>query len=68
MPIYAVKKNNETVDRLINRSKRQVHNSGVIFLVRAKRYHQKKLSKRIIKNKALKREEYRTKNSKQAYY
>jgi len=68
MPIYAVKKNNESVDRLINRFKRQVQQSRLLLKIKNKKFHQSKKKKRQVKAAAVMREYYRSEKRKMAYY
>jgi ribosomal protein S21 len=68
MAIYAVRKGSESNDRLMNRFKKQVQESRLIKKLRDCRRYKKKGSKRLIRKKALKREWYRGKNTKQKFY
>lgn len=66
--IYAVRKENESVDKLINRFKKQVQGTRLLLQVRKGRYHQKKLTKKKIREAAVVREGHRTEKAKRMYY
>ena len=61
MAIYAKRRENETVEKLIARFKKQTHGFRLIPMVKGKRYRSKKPTKRLIRFAAIKREEYRAK-------
>ena len=66
--IYAVRKENESVDKLINRFKKQVQGTRLLLQVRKGRYHQKKLTKKKIREAAVIREGHRTEKAKKMHY
>ena len=66
--IYAVRKENESVDKLINRFKKQVQGTRLLLQVRKGRYHQKKLNKKKIREAAVVREMHRDEKAKRMYY
>ena len=68
MAIYAIRRGNESNDGLQQRFKKQVQHSGVMKMLRSRSVFLKKPSKRITRNRALKREEYRAKNRKKQFY
>lgn len=55
MAVYAIRRENETVEKLISRYKKQVQGVRLIQQVREKRYWKKSPSKRLIRISALKR-------------
>lgn len=68
MAIYAVRRPDESNDRLQTRFKQQVQKKGIVKLVRTRNIKQKKRSQRLQRLRALKREEYRTENRKNKFY
>ena len=62
MATYAVKRKNETVDKLINRFKKQTQGCRLVLRVRAKRYFTKLETQRQVRLSALKRSANRAKN------
>lgn len=68
MAIYAVKKGRESNERLMNRFKKQVQNTRLVKVLRARSRYKKAARKRTIRLTALKREEYRSKNKKKKFY
>jgi ribosomal protein S21 len=68
MAIYAVKKGEESNDRLQQRFKQQVQKSGLIKKLRARNIFTRKPSKRLERIRALKREGFRTANRKKKFY
>ncbi len=68
MAIYAIRRENETIEKLINRLKKQIQGSRLVQLVRKKRYRIKDDTKRLVRGKALKREENREKRRKDQAY
>lgn len=68
MAIHAHRRGNESSDSLLQRWKRQVQNTELMKTLRARSIHTKKPSKRLARNRALKREEYRAKNVKNQFY
>jgi len=68
MSIYAVKRPEESNDRLQQRFKQQVQKSGLIKLKRERNVFKKKPSRRLQRNRALKREAHRDENKKKKFY
>lgn len=68
MTIHAVRRENETVEKLINRFKKQTQNSRLVQQVRAERYWVKAPTKRLTRLVALKREFFRAKRRKEQFY
>jgi len=68
MAVYAMKKGDESNDRLQSRFKKQVQEARFIKLLRERRTHKKKRTRRLQRFRALKREEYRTQNRKTQFY
>ncbi len=68
MAVYAVRRENETIEKLIWRMKKQVQHKRLVQNVRGKRYFLKKLTKRLGKIRALKRESNRTIRRKELQY
>jgi ribosomal protein S21 len=66
--IYAIKKQNESNERLISRFKKVVQRSRVIINSKKHRYHEQKPRKRYIRQSAVKREFYRAKRAKEQFY
>ncbi len=65
--IYAIKKQNESNERLMSRFKKVVQRSRVLELKR-KRYFQPKKTKKLVREAAVKREFYRAKREKAKFY
>lgn len=61
MAIYAVRRENETVEKLIHRFKKQVQGTRLVQVIRAGKHWTKKATKRLVRVSALKRAEYRAK-------
>lgn len=68
MAIYAVRRGSESNDRLMNRFKKQVQATRFMKTMRERSRFKKHPSRRLLRLRALKREEYRTKNKKQKFY
>lgn len=68
MAIHAHKRPEESNDRLQQRFKQQVQKSGLVKLLRERKIHARKPSKRLQRKRALKREQYRAVNSKKKFY
>jgi ribosomal protein S21 len=68
MAIYAIKKGEESNDRLQQRFKQQVQKSGLIKMMRARKIFTRKPSERLERIRALKREGYRSANRKKKFY
>jgi hypothetical protein len=68
MAIYAVKNGSESNERLVNRWKQQIQESRITKKLRSTARFLKHPTKRLIRMTAVKRDEYRNKNSKQKFY
>lgn len=68
MAIHAHRHGEESNDRLQQRFKGQVQRTGLIKLLRERGRHKRTPNKRLIRLRALKREEYRSTNRKQKFY
>ena len=68
MAIHAHRTGDESNDRLQQRFKKQVQNSGLIKLLRSRSNFSRAKNRRIMRQAALKREEYRAKNRKKKFY
>lgn len=65
--IYAIKKSNESNERLLSRFKKVVQRSRVMDLKR-QRYYEDKPTKTKVRAKAIKRETYRKQREKTKFY
>lgn len=68
MAIYAVKHGDESNDALQQRFKKQVQKTGLMKLMRERSRLAKKRTRRLVRQRALKREENRTVNRKKQFY
>lgn len=68
MAVYAHKHGDESNDALQQRFKKQVQRLGLVKLLRERGRFKKKSTKRLTRQRALKREEYRAKNRKKQFY
>ncbi|MFA6523425.1 MAG: hypothetical protein WCS85_03610 [Candidatus Peribacteraceae bacterium] len=68
MAIYAIKHGDESGDRLQQRFKKQVQKTGILKLVRERSTRRKKLTRRLSRIRALKREGFRAENRKKQLY
>jgi len=68
MAIYAIKKGEESNDRLQQRFKQQFQKTGLLKKLRARNIFTRKPSTRLQRKRALKREEYRSANKKKKFY
>ncbi len=68
MTVHAHKKGNESNDALQQRFKRQVQRTGLLRLLRERGHYKKKPTKRLVRQRALKREEHRDTNRKKQFY
>jgi len=68
MAIYAIKKGEESSERLQQRFKKQVQKSGLLKLLRERSNYKKPLTRRLQRIRALKREGYRNQNRKTQFY
>ena len=68
MAIHAHKRGEESNDALQQRFKRQVQRTGLMKLLRERSRNKKKDTRRLTRQKAVKREEYREENRKKQFY
>lgn len=68
MTVHAHKHGDESNDALQQRFKKQVQRTGLMKLLRERGRLKKKPTKRHVRQRALKREEYRGKNRKKQFY
>ena len=66
--IHAHKHGDESNDRLQQRFKKQVQKSGILKKLRERSTHKRKLTRRLSRMRALKREGYRAANRKKQFY
>ena len=68
MAIYAVKKGEETNERLMQRFKKYVQQSGISQKIRSRRFFKSPYTKREQRLRALHKEEMRAQKRKQQFY
>ncbi len=68
MAIHAVKKGSESNERLLNRFKKQVQETRLVKMLRDRARFKGKVTKREIRIRALKREQFRVENKKAKFY
>lgn len=68
MAIYAVKRSSESNERLLNRFKKQAQDARLVKMLRERSRFKGKVTKREIRLRALKREEFRAANKKAKFY
>lgn len=68
MTIYAIKKGEESNERLQSRFKKQFQETRLLKVLRERKVHKPKLTKRLQRIRALKREQYRAENVKNQFY
>lgn len=68
MAIHAHRHGEESNDRLQQRFKQQVQKSGLIKLLRERKIHKRKPSRRLQRLRALKRETFRVESRKKKFY
>lgn len=68
MAIYAIRKGEESNDRLQSRFKKQAQESRIVKLLRERKHYKKPRTRRLQRIRALKREGYRAQNRKQQFY
>jgi len=66
--IYAIKREGETNEKLVNRFKKQGHWFRIVPLIRGSRYFKKKPSKRLTRQSALVKAKYRIARAKNTLY
>ena len=68
MAIYALRNGSESNDALMQRFKKQVQKTGLMKLLRSRKAFRGRVTKRELRIKALKREEFRAVNRKKQFY
>lgn len=68
MAIHAHKHGDESNDSLMQRFKKQVQKSGMVKVLRERSVRRKKPTRRLMRLRALKREEYRLAKKKTQFY
>ncbi len=68
MAIYAVRKGEESNDRLQQRFKQQCQKAGIVKLLRVRNIFKRKPNRRLSRLRALKCEEFRAVNRKKKFY
>lgn len=68
MAIFAIKRGEESNDRLQSRFKKQFQETRLLQLMRERRTHKRALTKRLQRIRALKREGFRAERKKNQYY
>ncbi|MDD5469682.1 MAG: hypothetical protein PHO92_02680 [Candidatus Peribacteraceae bacterium] len=68
MAVYALRKGQESNDSLFQRWKKQVQQTGLSKMLRERSVRRRKPSKRLLRMRALKREEHRTQNRQKQFY
>jgi len=68
MAIHAHKHGDESSDRLQQRFKKQVQKSGLLKLLRERSRFKRTQTRRLVRNRALKREEHRKENKQKQFY
>jgi ribosomal protein S21 len=68
MTVYAIKKGDESNERLQSRFKKQFQETRLLKVLRDRRTHKGRLTKRLQRIRALKREQYRAENVKNQFY
>lgn len=68
MAVYAVKKGDESNERLQSRFKKQVQEARFVKVLRDRKTHKRPKTRRLQRLRALKREEHRSQNVKNQFY
>jgi ribosomal protein S21 len=68
MAVFAIKKGEESNERLQSRFKKQVQEARFVKLLRDRKVHKRALTKRLQRIRALKREGFRADNVKNQFY
>jgi len=68
MAVWALKRDNETNEKLIKRWKRQVNNARIMQKIRDERYQKGDPSKRVVRIAAIKRSGFQEKRRKEQFY
>lgn len=68
MAIFAIRKGEESNDRLQSRFKKQFQAARVLPVLRERKTHKRSTTRRLQRIRALKREEFRAERKKNQYY
>ncbi len=68
MTVFAIRKGEESNDRLQSRFKKQFQETRILKKLRKVKTHNRKVTKRLQRIRALKREGYRADNKKNQFY
>ncbi len=68
MAVTVFKNTKESADRLVSRFNKKVQASRILLELKARRYNEKKKTKRLVRQAAIMRENYRAKRTKEQYY
>ncbi len=68
MTVYAYRKGQESNDSLFQRWKKQVQKTGILKMLRERSSRKRPLSRRLVRVRALKREQHRTENRQRQFY
>lgn len=66
--IYAVKKPNESNERLLSRFKKLVQRSRIIMDAKKEQYHTRQPNKKFVRQAAIMRDNHRKRRSKEQFY
>jgi ribosomal protein S21 len=66
--LYAIKKANESNERLISRFKKVVQRSRILLDAKRHRYQEREPRKRFVRNAAIKRDNYRKIRTREQFY
>ena len=68
MAVHAHRKGTESNDSLMQRWKKQVQQTGILKLLRERSHFRRQPTERLMRVRALKREEHREENRKRKFY
>lgn len=68
MAIKVYKNQKESPDRLVSRFNKKIQASRVLLEVKVRKFHEKKKTKKFIRQAAIMREAYRAKRNKEQFY
>ena len=68
MTIHAHRHGEESNDALQQRFKKQVQKTGIMKMLRERSHHKRARTRRLVRIRALKREEFRASNRKKQFY
>jgi len=66
--VYAIKKTNESNERLISRFKKLMQRSRILMNVKKSRYHEREKNKDYVRHAAVIREGHRKRKAKEQFY